>query len=522
MREGSLSYYLELLSHLDKEMELISGDAIHSELVSITRSIVEEVHTGTDIARLDQRASSQVSYDTSAIRQALEIIKSASLSTMSYQLSEKAFIDPANKVVEIEQAVSVIEENQIKFGRLEVGLRLEMWLDPELERVLICFNGDEPQIDKLKKLIAQKIAGFSEDDIMKLWGALQSQFGTGDFKDGFEFDQEVMGSDFFTLKNTDDARNKVADYVVRIKPQLLKRQLPKKRLTYPVTILGAARLLAIRGKDALEPLTEDDISLLRNLARLGYLWEEVLSQNISQLINLLDLKETSFVASSSERREFEKELQKKHVANKEKLIIHLLRKLISYASLYAAHYSPIEKVLYRYKLGLEVLAPTNRKDFLKYVGNEETVQRYLCKHLIEHGVNAFGTKFGRSEIDLLCGVGQEAYVVETKVISKGTTPRALAANLVQLQSYMSQQVPTRRGVLLIYNLSDVVIGSLNKWIKGRYWILAINLCPSSPSKRNKMIEIKEGTGEDLIECFTSQPALPKTRTKRTMATRAKR
>jgi hypothetical protein len=195
--------------------------------------------------------------------------------------------------------------------------------------------------------------------------------------------------------------------------------------------------------------------------------------------------------------------------------------LISYASLYAAHYSPVEKVLYRYKLGLEVLAPTNRSEFQRYVGNEEKVQRLLCKHLIENGINAFGTKFGRSEIDLLCGTGQEAYVVETKVVSKGLTPRTISANLAQLQSYMSQQVPTRRGVLLIYNLSDVVLGTLNRWIKGRFWILPINLCASSPSHRKRMIEIREGKGESLIECFTTESLAQKSE-KRTTKKKTRR
>ena len=71
--------------------------------------------------------------------------------------------------------------------------------------------------------------------------------------------------------------------------------------------------------------------------------------------------------------------------------------------------------------------------------------------------------------------------------------------VTQLGCYMDQEHVAVRGALVLYNFSDVPIFVPRTAIRYRYLIVAINLCPASPSKRLKSIEI-EGLeeGPDLV------------------------
>ena len=174
-----------------------------------------------------------------------------------------------------------------------------------------------------------------------------------------------------------------------------------------------------------------------------------------------------------------------------------------------------------YKLGQEVVAPSRNKELLKGSSVELNLQREMSKYLIERGIVTYGLTFGRSQVDLYMKErNSEDFVIEVKVYKTRINTSSIKANFVQLQSYMDQHYQPR-GILVIFNFTNDLISSPRKWIRGRYWILAINLCESSPSKRNRTIIINESSdSSDIIVCTdfdskaNSKPKRKKARTRK--------
>jgi hypothetical protein len=175
-----------------------------------------------------------------------------------------------------------------------------------------------------------------------------------------------------------------------------------------------------------------------------------------------------------------------------------IRKLSQIVDLLAARVGPVEKTLRQYKLGIEILAPEIIDELQDK--NEIRLQKDLAKFLIERGIHANGTHFGRSETDLVSTDSGNQYILEVKkLLGKGslTTARIKAA-LVQLQSYMDQHPSSPFGILVIYNFTDTVLLAPQSWIRGRFWVLAINLQRKAPSGRARSLTVEAGDSSETI------------------------
>jgi hypothetical protein len=81
----------------------------------------------------------------------------------------------------------------------------------------------------------------------------------------------------------------------------------------------------------------------------------------------------------------------------------------------------------------------------------------------------------------------------------------LKASLAQLQDYMDRRVARPRGVLVIYNLSGTLLVGPGVWLKGRYWITAINLGSATGSRRRRSLVIEESKGPDVFTVHQITP-----------------
>ncbi|MCC7171243.1 MAG: hypothetical protein IT459_12395 [Planctomycetes bacterium] len=77
---------------------------------------------------------------------------------------------------------------------------------------------------------------------------------------------------------------------------------------------------------------------------------------------------------------------------------------------------PVEKALRAYKLGLEAMDQHLRAEYV--VKRELRLQRELCRFLVEREIPAYGTKFGRSEVDLRAEQPRRSVVIEVKLLKK--------------------------------------------------------------------------------------------------------
>ncbi len=173
-------------------------------------------------------------------------------------------------------------------------------------------------------------------------------------------------------------------------------------------------------------------------------------------------------------------------------ILTELEKLLRVAEQRTPHESgSVERALRAYKLGLEAMAEDVRSEFAGK--NELRLQREMCRFLVERDVRAFGTKFGRSEVDLRADDPLGAAVIETKVLRSAPSERDINRWLTQLGSYLDQEHLAFRGVLVLYNFSPTPIFCPAQTLRFRFLLLTINLCSESPSRRAWNVEIEATT-----------------------------
>lgn len=301
-----------------------------------------------------------------------------------------------------------------------------------------------------------------------------------------------------------------------LKPRLLLSMYAKGINRSPNEIPGPARILAMSDANIAFPIAEWEVMLARSISRVAFLWNQALQEDTNFLARMVNIDKGGRIFSGPDYRNAEKHLNL-HVASGNYTPIFLeLRKLLHITDSIVLHETPVERALQRYKLGIEVMTPEILEKFTDK--SELRLQKELCRFLIECGIYAVGTKFGRSETDLMAEVTECSYIIETKIYRQYDTlsEGSLRKNLAQLQNYMDQSPTPRRGILVIYNMSDCLLDAPRIWLRHRYWILAINLQSAPPSQRRKTLTVEQTDNGELIRVVSNQP--PKKRSHRSKTT----
>jgi hypothetical protein len=494
------SPYLRIIELLESEVAAIEPKeavkTLRPELESLTYSILGEVKDWINIPDLEQRLHTHRDIDTGSLGKLYDSLSEASKKgKLQKRISPSgAVLDPDEQLRLLSEHLETIAEQQRRLGQTEVQLRLEMLLDGVIEKLLMTVPVGDVVLSDIRELVSKKISLVSDDDVMVLWGGVQKDFRSDEDFPGFPLDDEARR--FLAIAGIEAVRARLSEYLVVYRPQLKRRAIEEQRSVWLHLSPGVARLLALKDGRGLQPITHDEVNFLRTLHSIALLWKKCLRQKPEQLSQFLGTLSDGFVITGEGRKLLEKEVRHDGQQQACSLLLQL-RKVLSYSEILGKSVSGVEELLWAHKLGLEVCLPDSRDEVR---GNEESIQRHLCRFLVERGIQAFGTKFGQSQIDLLLQRGGEQYVVETKKYKRRVTGKQIKKDLVQLQMYMTQKFAAPRGVLLIYNLTDTVICPPSKWIKGRFYILAINLGIRTPSNKERSIHIEIGNGKELIDC----------------------
>lgn len=509
---GSFDWLNSQLDLIEKQLSFkFDSEIVHDELKLLTLNFIEILRQGINIGNLEKQMLDLKEFDTSALQSAIDSLKQLAEGKTYSITAQRTFV--ADSIVsDLQDHLNIIKEKQVQFGSLEIGLRLELDFDLRFNQLLCCLDGDETGLDTVLRLVLSKLSLLDPDTIMQLWGKVQAQFQDSITGQGFNPKASFLPTDFLGAGPIDTIRQRIAAFIVRYRPQLIKDMAKQGSATCPAGVVGLGRILAIKDVTDLRDIHPQEAAILGLLSKLVILWEKAFPYPREEILKALGVPSDGFIASGEVLNEFEKQVSKGHHEDGtwEKYLILHLRKLANLADALVQKTSGIEKALWNYKLGLEVLAPISGNEILAQHKNEERLQRDLCKFLVERDIQAFGTKFGRSEIDILLQQGGEKFVVETKLYKRPITERQIKKDLVQLLKYLDQGYS--RGALLIFNLSDVVIHAHDKWINGRAWIVGINLGQKSPSKANRYFEIESSNDQEHIRCWrVDPPNLPKSK-----------
>lgn len=488
------------------EMDAAYGSEHRDEIRAILAEFLEDIFQHGGVYEIQQRVAATQKIDVEAVQSILDILAAANPQnfTLSFSTGTSREVDIQKELRDLNEALKKIREGQTKLGLTSILLKLEYYFDSRISEILMAFGLNHTVFEKIKEVLRPKFSLVSNDDVLLFWARLKAQFEGDDRRSSFKFYEDIMGEDYWQERGVESIREKILDFIVRLKSITIKRMIADGETMHPVGMVGIARTAGGTGVGMTNNM---DLLVVRSISHVVAFYEFLTFSEAADLAKSIGQESDSLIFGGADFSDYLRELSKlrgNNFKNFMKLLYEKMLRLIEYVEEVAITKTTMSEALWHYKLGQEVIAPFRMNDIKSGRLNEIALQKELSKFLIERGILSYGVVLGRNEVDLYSKeMGGEDFVIETKVYKKSPSETQIVNNLVQLQSYMDQHVQPR-GVLVIYNCSDDLILSPKKWHKGRFWILSINIGNATPSKRSRSIEIKESVENNkLIYCVSS-------------------
>lgn len=476
---------------------------VRSEIFHNVIEFIRTVYFVAGIPDLERRAQALEKIDTDAILYLIDILKKSENEIL--ECTERpAYFDPSVVIEKMKSAINDIKGKEAQ-REVEIGLNLEMGWEKDLLMLLSLLPADSNVFELLHQKLIEKLNQVPDDDILLIWARLLTTYGTLESQQRFPHYQLIPSYFFSTNIDLDTKISRYAEFIGKYKPMIIRKILKETNGFFPLgEIAGISKVLAINS-DGKVPNTLTNIEkLIMNLIpQVLALLSKVTGKTSEEILKNSDAE---FFVKNTKYDAYLNLLQQKNDDHL-KLLLSNMKRLTEYIEIYAVDKtSEIEKHLWQFKLGQEVIASEINND---NIPSELNLQKALSKFLIERGVLSFGRSFGRQEIDLYIEEYGEPFIIEVKLFKKksGLDFRKnasqtlfycdqLKTNADQLYSYM-EEINQPRGVLVLFNYSDHYIDCPRQWIKGRLWILAINL-GTTPSKTKATVSIKVATDSDKL------------------------
>jgi hypothetical protein len=458
--------------------------------------IVEELlvlsRTAKNLKDLELRIDAQKAIDFETLVRLHELLAALILPT-TVIVSPQWTVDVPQTLLKLRQNIDDLRTQISKKSTLEIRVDVEMKIGSCVRHILIAAAKAQQSTVPIERLIESKVSLLADSQLRTAWAAVQSEL------DSVELSPLVGPKGVIPLKwrNFDTRKSvcrKYAAYVVNLKWKMISIQQQKGINAFSVAVHDVANIASWKNRDAWEAITSQESAFQKALGRIAECSFSLFGCAPEDFAGTLQISADSPLIRV-ERRLFENASEEDKTLP---CVVYEMRKLIQLIDGFLAPEAQIEKALRQHKLGLEVVAC----DIVGEIGrkNELYLQRSLSRFLIERGIYAVGTKFGRGETDLVSNERSDYFILEVKKFTRGksVTPRNLYAAIVQLQSYMDQHPAHPRGILVVYNLSETLLVAPQKWLRGKYWVAAVNLGKEPPSHRLKSMCVEEGKGDTTI------------------------
>ncbi len=484
------------LEHYRHRLETLLHVAVEDPEYSVSEArwlaelILLQIVPALDLQALENELAAATDNDLAALEAAVAQLEPQELPELRLP---GLTIDPRQAMNELSEALSLLRAKQRTLDPISAALEIES-ADSRVTDLLVCAIATERKLAALEEVGEAKLKHFSELDLARLWASVQREFEPRGL--GAPFDREAVPAGFLNLDAPAKLQRKLAQYIVSLKPALILARLNRGLFRDPRESMGPARLLLLNS--VVVPLESDPVrlDLVRSLGRLSALWRQLMRGSATDLVRLLRLPLESHLVGGSHFHAASSCFAKVPVGRSGVVAVHELLGLLTAIQNLEGSRAPVVQALLHYKLGLEVGLPESRAEV---DAPERTLQKRLCRWLLAKGLYAEGTKFGCFESDFLVTVGALATILEVKVYKRNApTESSLRANLAQLQDYMDKRPVRPRGVLVLYNLSSLLLIEPKRWIRGRYWIVCVNLGDATGSRRRGTLVLEEGTGDQLL------------------------
>jgi hypothetical protein len=242
--------------------------------------------------KLEKRFQDQANLDVEALRNGYELLRDA-----KYEFtfaSGKAF-DPARRLQNIDTLIKRLTDAS-RLNALEVGLRISFAGDMPIDSLLMAATDLDGVASRLEPLVSAKLALLSDEQVLELVGQyLRDSDPAHD--EPLPVPEEVRAG-LAAVRDTKDARQKIAKYVLRDHPLAMRRTLETRTFaTVPALQVGVARILTLQAGADPSPLTTGEQTVLRNVPRLAVAWHLLVDTSLDELAQGFRLQRDSLLLS---------------------------------------------------------------------------------------------------------------------------------------------------------------------------------------------------------------------------------
>ncbi|WP_437302823.1 hypothetical protein [Sorangium sp. So ce388] len=516
---ADFEYYERRLEAL-RQLPPASAKLTLDELGALAERLVFEISPSLDLLQVEQDLKTVDDLDIGALREATSLLAGFQLSDVP--VTSERTISFNEELSKLQELIEELQDQQPSLHLREAWFRLEMLADRHLFYILLCAAAANADVSPLVERAREKLRHLPEVTLVTLWARVQREFERDGIGPPMRSDAPDVPPGFLNLGSAEELAHKLALYAFSIKPRLVVDRFNEGVYSYGLDSMGPARMLAINTNASTIGRELRTVDFSRAISRFSALWSTILNRQISELAELVGLPTKSRLLSGTQAKDASNAFKDVPMPERPALAVYELQHFILLVQRYSSPSSSLVQALMQHKLGLEVTLPESAA---RIAGKGELLlQKELCRFLLERGIYSEGTKFGPFEADLFAQVRAQAYILEAKLVTaaKPPTEAMVRGSLAQLQDYMDKRVVRPRGILVIYNLSDTLLNGPGLWLRGRYWVAAINLGTGTGSRRRRSLVIEERTGPELFAVHKIDEIPRAGRTKKKVARRAPR
>jgi len=490
------TYLLGRIEVLTETLKSAESPWNEEDLEDVAREALEFLRDALDIPRLEKELAARSRIDRETLTEVTDwfaAVEAEVPPAFGMTFPDGTSFDWSGRMQRLRELLGGLVQAE-GLEEFEVVLRLSLVGDPCFASMLMALAPDHAVRARLELKLREKLSLLPDDQALGLWAGLRAEVDPS-AEVHIAIDPSVVSPDFFDLGDAGTARDKIATYLAKVRPLLVRKTFEGGSTHIPAGQTGIATILSWTAVPSTRAWATTDRVIIRALGRIALCWPG----SKTDLAEVLGVQPDGYFVGGRAPQEAKRSLGV--LGNKNptptRILVDLATLLRIAEQRAIQQVAPVERALRAYKLGLEVMAQDVRDDLASK--DELRLQREMCRFLVERDVRAYGTKFGWSEVDVRADDSLGAVVIEAKLLKKPPSERDINRWLTQLGSYMDQEHLALRGVLVLYNFSDAAILCPVETIRFRFLLLAINLCPASPSKRTASIEVQPtASGEEVI------------------------
>lgn len=490
------THYVE---RIDDLIHIIAGPAagpIRERVRALLIEIFEQVRFVLDLDLLMKAELRQQEFNIPGLRRVLNAYANAPRLPDVEVVFRAAGNEPSDWVGRLQQNLSELESGDVPQDALTRFASLTLILSKRFSDLQLGCITAGPHVEVLEDELRSAVNGWSDEGILRQLRECQAEFSVQPSM--FAFPDTLAPAGLLSAQTVDEAKTAIVRYVASWRPALVQQWILKKGEQWPDRAPSIASIIALAPDRSSVPLPREphrteraafDI-VLRVFSIATQIFHHIDDEVQSVLAIKRSLRNLRTVADWISRWE-----KNRGASFLELLLVEM--KALARALGLLGQSTAIDAVLRSYKLRNEVACHPPHNELSETL-HELRFQKHVCAYLLDNGIASFGTKFARSETDLIIDMhkGDERFAVEAKIIRSLHSPtnaiKAINQGFVQLKKYMNDTPMQRRGILLVYSFAPMIITFPREWVRYQYRIVVVDLAVQPPSKRLLSIAIEEG------------------------------